>query len=68
MSLTLGRVHVAVGSAGQRVCRSVSDGGPADDAAAADGGRPAVAGRRGEPHGNRKLLIIHTFTHNDPNL
>lgn len=31
--------------------RPGSDGGEADDAAAADGGRPAVAGAGGELHG-----------------
>lgn len=34
------------------MCRPGTDGGEADDAAAADGGRPAVAGAGGELHGN----------------
>lgn len=37
---------------GQWMCRPRYDGGEADDAAATDGGRPAVAGAGGELHGN----------------
>lgn len=33
-----------------------SDGGEADDAAAADGGRPAVVGAGGELHGRQTCL------------
>lgn len=43
---------VGVVPAGQRLRGPGSDGGQADDAAAADGGRPAVAGAGGESHGN----------------
>lgn len=39
-------------SSGEWMCRPGTDGGEADDAAAADGGRPAVAGAGGELHGN----------------
>lgn len=38
--------------------RPVPDGGEADDAAAADGRRPAVAAAGGEPHGQLKLSIL----------
>lgn len=41
------------------MCRSRSDGGAADDAAAADGGRSTVAGAGGELHGEYTLTLTY---------
>lgn len=39
------------------MCRPGYDGGEADDAAATDGGRSAVAGAGGELHGNTEICF-----------
>lgn len=44
------------------MCGPCYDGGEADDAAAADGGRPAVAGAGGELHGYGNCIYTsHSF-------
>lgn len=48
---------LSVFSTGQWMCRPGYDGGEADDAAATDGGRSAVAGAGGELHGNTEICF-----------